>query len=77
VRHSRFARMSFLDNRPSWLLYNSKREHCGTVKRQFLDEVRIAGFGMRRSEDNKAGWSVRIPTKSPGHSEMMSPGVPT
>ena len=23
------------------------------------------------------GWILRIPTKSPGHSEMMSPGVPT
>jgi hypothetical protein len=29
----------------------------------------------RRERDRRRG--VRIPTKSPGHSEMMSPGVPT
>jgi transposase len=31
----------------------------------------------RCAKPRGGGISLRIPTKSPGHSEMMSPGVPT
>src|SRR5438034_6687401 len=34
------------------------------------EDVKIAGMRI-------APQGLRIPTKSPGHSEMMSPGVPT